>query len=230
MKKSLEQRLRETDPELIEYLERLVAQLQAAFQKIKETEPGPDLQELREPDKNPSFYIDQQAFERTPAFKQFHEKTGGDLWDFMDTPDGEIDFTLQRLFAIAEAFHSPSAPAISVTPRFHKGRYLDVCIDLSKSKEALRASFEEILSMHHGWVEHPRTPRGEKWPDSIEEINRIFHAYDVVEKHGGNYLKATWELFPETNGEQAYIDSETDRNLQQVKRWHKKVKRRISAL
>lgn len=73
--------------------------------------------------------------------------------------------------------------------------------------------------MHHGWVEHPRTPRGEKWPDSREEIDQIFHAFDVVEKHGGNYLEATRELFPDP-----YDNYDKDKNMKQVKRWHKKVK------
>ena len=85
--------------------------------------------------------------------------------------------------------------------------------------DALRTEFEKILRVHHGWVEHPRTPRGEKWPDSREEIDQIFHAFDVVEKHGGNYLEATRELFPDP-----YDNYDKDKNMKQVKRWHKKVK------
>jgi hypothetical protein len=226
MKKSAEQRLRETDPDLMDYLERLAAPLQTGLKKlIEEIASGPDLLKLPETHINLPFYIYQQAFERTPVFKQFHEKTGGDLWDFMSTPEGEIDPALERLCAIGEAFQSLPPSAILVIPRFREGRYLDVRIDLSKSKEALRAEFEEILRIQHGWVEHPKTPRGKKWPESKEEIDQIFHAFDVVEKHGGKYLEATRELFPDP-----YDKYEADKNLQQVKRWHEKVKCGISAL
>jgi hypothetical protein len=85
MKKSAEQRLRETNPDLAEYLERLIAPVQAALQRVIEAGPGPDLLELPSTVINPPFYIQQQVLERTPAFKQFHEKLGGDLWDYLNT-------------------------------------------------------------------------------------------------------------------------------------------------
>jgi hypothetical protein len=234
IKKTAEQRLRETNPDLMDYLERLLAPVRAGLKKIiEETASGPDLLDLQATRINPPFYIHQQAFERTPAFKQFHKKTGGDLWDLFDTPEDELDpVLLASLQAMVDAFpDSPLPSVISVIPPyFHKGRYLYVRIDLSKSKETLRNNFESILQTHHKWVDHRRTPRGEKWPDSKEEINRIFHAYDLVERHKGNYLKATHELYPETNGKYPYNDCETDRHMQQVKRWHQKVERFIAAL
>lgn len=109
MKKSAEQRLRETKPDLMDYLERLWAPVQAGFKKLMEEtdfSSAPDLLKLPETHINPSFYIQQQVLERTPGFKQFHEKTGGDIWAFMDTPEGEIDPAVERLDAIADAFHS----------------------------------------------------------------------------------------------------------------------------
>ncbi len=82
-----------------------------------------------------------------------------------------------------------------------------------------------------GGAPPPDSP-GEEKPGLKEKIDRIFHAFDVVEKHGGkNYLKATWELYPETAGKYPHNNNwETDRIKQQVTRWHKKVKRWISKL
>ena len=140
--------------------------------------------------------------------------------DFINTHEGEM---------LADKIDCLTARerAISVEPQLQEDRYLEIRLDLTRPKEILRAEFEAILNKHH--KPQPTPPRGIKIPD-LEDMDRIFLAFDVVEKHGGNYLKATWELFPETKGTYPYDNFDTDKNLKQIKRWHEKIKSNIPTI
>jgi hypothetical protein len=116
-------------------------------------------------------------------------------------------------------------------PHLEARRYLTLKIDLKAPKDRIINEFTRALERYYSKVQRPPIPpRGIELPDSQEEMANICRAFDVVEKHGRNYLKAVWELFPETNGTHPYEDWNTDKNLSQVKRWYKKIKKIIGDL
>jgi hypothetical protein len=165
-----------------------------------------------------------KALERTQRFKKFVSENPGienPLGAFLQTFEGgEVAWALGL---------KPREMAIHMDPRLNEG-ILTIHINLHYSKERLREEFALILEDYHHLVKRGATPvRGEAILKK-DKIDLMYRAYDLVEKYEGKYLQVTWELFPETNGKQPKFDEtcDTDNKLQQVKRWHQKVKNRIA--
>jgi hypothetical protein len=157
-----------------------------------------------------------KRLELSPAFQRFHEETGGDLRNFLETYEGQM---------LADKIDYPTARerAISVDPRLKQDCYLEIRLDLTRPKETLRAEFEAILNEHHDRVKRPLVTRGKAKLD-LDKIAFLCSIYELVERHNGSILKATWEYYPETHGLQTYEDEKTDNCYKQIQRWYEKVK------
>jgi hypothetical protein len=163
-----------------------------------------------------------KILERTKAFKRFHAETGEGVGAFLGTSEGEM---------VAETIDYPTVKQrdISVDPRLKQDRYLEIRLDLTRSKERLRAEFEAILNENHDRVKRPPVLRGKAKLD-LDKIDFLCSIYDLVERHNGSLLRATWEYYPETKNTQTYEDEVTDKYYQQIKRWHEKIKSIIGDL
>ena len=166
-----------------------------------------------------------ELLKRTEAFKRFTSTktllTGGfprTVGAFLETREGQEVFDRLRIC-------EPQKSAISVSQEYN---CLILHINLEFPKERIRKEldfkFEEALKKYHaGIIKKPRGPA----ILTKEEIDEMFRAYDLVEKHNGNFLHATWEMFPETAGKNPNYDDETKNKYDWVRSHYKKVKNRL---
>ncbi|MBM4284362.1 MAG: hypothetical protein FJ128_03805 [Deltaproteobacteria bacterium] len=119
---------------------------------------------------------------------------------------------------------------VSYGSELFAGKYLDLTVDLTFPIKRLMAEFEEAIKTMRLKVERPETPPRGGGILNKDEMDRMFEAYDLIENEGLNFTKATWRLFPETEGKQPTYDFDTQACLKQVKRWHERVKALIGDL
>lgn len=110
------------------------------------------------------------------------------------------------------------------------GKFLDLRINLTFSKERIMAEFESILNEMHPKVKRPPTPTRGLGKMDQEKIDLMFRAFELVEDYrdGGkndhqSILQATLQLNTEADGPLEDPPA-SDKRYQQVMRWHQKVK------
>lgn len=179
----------------------------------------PKIAEL--PDKS---YEVEQLIIRTQAFQTFRaifpeiEDDDALIPPFEHTLEGDYVATK---FDEYRGYEGPISHATRIRP---DGR-LSMEVDMARPKGEILEYFIHILDKYH----KKRHNRGEGAPE-YETIQNKFRAYDLVEKHNGNVLHATWEMYPETNGLQPSYDPDTDRKYKRIRRWYLEVQVKIGDL
>jgi hypothetical protein len=162
--------------------------------------------------------------ERTQAF-QAYRAAHPEIQDmaalrvaFMETPEG--DYVAAEL-DIFQYYQEP----ISADTRLQPNGRLSMDVDMARPKGELVEAFIYNLDRHK--EKHPA--RGKEAPN-FEKIMDKFKVFDLVQKHEGNFLHATWEVYPETNGLQPSYDPDTDKKYKRIIRWYLEVQVKIGDL
>jgi hypothetical protein len=112
-------------------------------------------------------------------------------------------------------------------PILKDGRLLTLELDLSESKEVLYQQIEFFLNALYPQVKRLPKKRGGKVLER-KDIEKMIRAYELVEKHG-DVTEAAKELFPEISDYKSY-QLPAKSKIEQVRRWHAKVKNLIKDL
>ena len=166
------------------------------------------------------------------------------LKEFYATEDGmkvlnEIQGRMKLSFS-SEAVRLVSRSIAGVRRKPLSTPYLDDSfltfkVDLSQSKDVIEREFKHILDFYHKHYQQRAYPpiKSKERSRKIrkpEDIDKMIHAYELVEKHQGNIPEAAKELFPEISDSKTYLDADAKAKIQQVRRWHGNIKDLIQDL
>jgi len=139
---------------------------------------------------------------------------------FYNTPKGKF---------VAGRGLEPKQRAISYNKIIQYGKFLEMRIDLTASKEQLRQEFEWILTRNHSKVEQSLATKGPKLLN-FDEIDEAIKYFKLVKKYNGNFLKSMRELFPETKDINPSYDEEINKLYQKLRRLYLRVEADINSL
>ena len=177
-------------------------------------------------------YQFETVLKRTKAFQQFRqekfERTTNDddqvvLYHFYQSPQyarigpelqGRMNFFPER--AVYDAPYTKYA----YLPNFEEGQWMEFRINLQCSKDQILRELDYLLDHYRNLKTQKTRGDGILNPQKTDELIR---AYDLVEKHGGSVLCATWEMYPNTKNLQPYEDDSASKHWNNVRDWHNKI-------